>query len=232
MAPSEGEIPLPRILLADQEHLGIRIILPILTIAGLIGFYRLGTVLVEYLPLEPAIGTVCVALPGTLLATVALVVVADKLLKRLWPSGRKIVVGERELRFQRRGKDDVVMDWDRRINVTSWRFTVDRRSRVPRGWQCLACQLIQDEAVVSFYTFMSASAAEKLPYLDAFHRLLKRSQLIKSGRPADLLLAGEQGRLRGAESYRWDHGLELTPDDFVYLVGVIAERVESWPGRR
>src|SRR5262249_13914859 len=146
--PSVHVIPI------DVEHGGIRLLLPLITLAGLAAGYILTSTIVTALNIDIAIG--CVSFAGAIVGALALAAVSDQVLKRIWPSGRSLTLDSEGLQLEdkRRGATKSQrIAWSQRINVLAWQFKVSRGSaRVPKGWKMMALQLIQDDVEITLYT--------------------------------------------------------------------------------
>ena len=125
------------------------------------------------------------------------------------------------------------IDAEKQVNVLLWRFTIKRRSRVPKGWYMVACalqQVDQEETYLAVYTFMSPDAFDALK-TGHFTMLVsqKESEKSESTRHGqDLRLMGEQRRLHAAESARWMNGAEMTNDDFINFIRQLQEQFPQW----
>ncbi len=223
----------PRVFPVDVEHAGIRLALPILIV---------GSGVLFYVVLSPLIGSVVESLLGVdalngfasfgvaLLGALGVGVLADRLLKRYWSSGRRLVLDTQALvlRDQRRGRTPqtrIVLD--QRINVQSWRFTVRRSSpRAPSGWIMLACQLGQDDTQLILYTFMPPKRSATLPLLRVFSELAGRKDL--EGGKLSLRETTEQRRLLKAENERWQDGAELQPESFASVLEALSPYIPEW----
>ncbi len=214
-----------RVIPVDVEHGAIRVLLPVLAIGGFIAGFFLTTWLINTLNIDTASG--CVAfLVGLGLAAFA-TLTGNRLLARLFPGGRSLCLGPDTLEFRdrkRSGTASVTIDWNQRINVLAWRFTVPRTTvRAQKGWYMLGIQLLQDDAVLSLYTFMSPQEAALVPHYDTFKPLLPRTAV--QNNEISLRDLAEQRRLLQAEDERWQHGAEVQRADFAALIAAVAQRV-------
>jgi hypothetical protein len=151
-------------------------------------------------------------------------------LRKIWPSGRWVKVNDRGLVLGDRRGDETQVSWSERVDVLSWHFLISqRRSPVPKGWYCLACQLREDEQTIALYAFLKPSVAEALPQLSAFEALHPLPPPRQGQDPRDIV--DEQKELRAAEMNRWDDGGEMEPDDFVALVEALDARLAQWPAK-
>lgn len=196
----------------DAEHLGIRVFVPLMAIAVLLIVLFAGPSLLESLNLYSS--TVSLLLiPGAIAAAVATAYGSDRLLKRIWPSGRVLMLDERHLVLKDRRLPTTVIRLDARVNLLTWRFVVARRGRVPKGHLCLSIQVLQDDQEITVYTFCDPKKTNAVEELDAFTLLASRKMM--NDERLSLRVAGEQRRLLQAEDTRWHHGAELLPEDFL-----------------
>ena len=126
--------------------------------------------------------------------------------------------------------------WAEALTQLNWCFRVagypraGRERRVPSKWLCLGTELQQDGKRLNVFTFMppaQAAAFTDDPRL-GFHRLnptdvyghATRARLGPPGRPTipNTVLHSKDGRYWLAERRRWEHGVELTADDFATLM--------------
>ncbi len=226
--PAEGQT---RTLPLDTEHAGIRLALPLLTVAGFIVGFGLATVVSSALNLSSVTGCFSFVLAVGLALLTA--VVGDRVLKGRWPSGRTLDLSWEGLRLrdQRTNRQgETFLAWDKRFNLLAWRFAVQRGSaRVPKGWLMLGLQLSQDEAQLTLYTFMPSKDAGALNGFGVFMPLTTRSSIEKG----DLSLRemSEQRRLLKAEDERWRDGGEVRREDFPALWAEINGRLQGWQKR-
>ncbi|MEP7288568.1 MAG: hypothetical protein ABI947_22680 [Chloroflexota bacterium] len=217
-----------RVLPVDVDHGGIRLALPALTVLGFVVGYTIILLLLTALQVEGSSG--CLAFVGGLMIALLTLTAGDRVLKRLWPSGRRLVLesGGLQLEDKRRGRQQATqMQWNQRINALGWRFKVSRGSaRVPKGWLMLSLQLLQDDAELIVYTFMPEKEAATLPIYQEFTALVPRKQLESEQLP--LRERGEQRRLLKVEQQRWQDGAEIRREDFVILIETLLPHVPDW----
>lgn len=211
----------------DVEHAGIRLALPVITIVAFVG---LATLLGNFATqLSPESGLNCLAWIVAVFVAVGLAALADRVLKRIWPSGRELTLTDQAviLRDARRAGSQITeLQWAERINVLAWRFVVRRGSaRVQKGWVMLGCQLLQDDDQITIYTFMPAKEADAPPYAD-FVPLVTRDVLEKG--TLGLREANQQRRLLRAEAERWQDGAELRRADYAQLIDALIRRIPNW----
>ncbi|MHB8629208.1 MAG: hypothetical protein ACYDBJ_20510 [Aggregatilineales bacterium] len=256
----DSSAPSARTYPVDVEHTGIRIALPAIMIAGGIALYALvATQLLILVPdigtgvigrqlitalgyqmpdlvfypenapiLRDASGFIAffLGLVGALLIGA----IADRLLKRYWPSGRTLTIDGQTLQLKdtRHAPSEIVIALDRRINTAGWQFTVRRSSpRAQRGWHMVAYQFLQDDTQIIVYTFMSPKAFAVLPGADRFVEL-KTDPTPRTARQTAnvqaLRVSSEQRRLDAIEAKRLECGAELQPQDFVTVLSVVIPR--------
>ncbi len=212
----------------DSEHAGIRLALPVITIAGFVGAYLLTAWLLAAIKLEVATG--CIAFAVAVVAALLAAMLGDRFLKQMWPSGRALVLDSDGLRLrdQRKGRsDEIRLRWDQRINPQAWRFAISRGSaRVPKGWMMLGVQLLQDDAQLILYTFMPAKDAAALPAYSIFTPLVSRAT-IEDGK-LSIREMSEQRRLLKAEDERWKDGAEIRREDFAGLLNTLTGHIPEW----
>ena len=146
-------------------------------------------------------------------------------LKQRWPSGRSVSVTDGSIRLLRREELQESLDTAQEINVLTWRFRINRRARVPKGWNMVALALEQDDRHIPVYTFMPQDDLEAMRDQGRFVALQGRRQRKEGG---DLRLAGEQKRLHSAEQLRWLQGGEMSREDFVACLRHLQERFPTW----
>ncbi len=219
---TEGAAGEPRVMVVDQEHLGLRLMVPLLTVFACVGTYWIGLQLTAG---GSAALMVLVVLPLAIGAGLGAAWLAERVLKRLWPSRRSLKVDETGLTLSKQAQTESTLNWRQHINVLAWRFTVPpRRGRIPKGWYCMACRLVQDEQAMTFYAFFPPDEAKALAHYDRFATLVSRKAWEKAT-PAERLAMGDQARLHSAEMERWERGAELAREDFAALVRVMGARI-------
>lgn len=211
----------------DKEHFSIRFLVPILTLIFTVAFHLVAMRGLASLEGE-GISPLCLVLPLDVLAFVVGGFVIEQGLKLLLPSRRYVKLNDDELVFVDEKKQPARitrLDWYRTLNVSAWRFEVRRRTRIPKGWYCMAIYLLQDEEDVILYSFMPPEEAEALVGYDNFVRLRPRKETTSS---ADLSANAEQRRLLKLEDARWSGGAEMGRDHFQVLLEAIDAHVRGW----
>lgn len=235
---SETITSAPEILHADQDHNALRFVIPLLLLVGFcLSFFAAQAVLNALAPtVDSRIFLACVAaIPLGLLLTYG----AEKVLKRTWRSGRKVALQSDGLTVYLDEEGTITLDKNKSINLILWRFPLSeyprggRERRVPGSWFCLAASLKQDDEQVIFHCFAPPAEKEKWVEAYAFHAidpgdvydtsLLSRVTIPSRPEiPADVI-AGSDGRYWLAERERWQHGIELTHQDFHKLLAHVHE---------
>lgn len=214
-------------IVIDAEHFSVRFLVPVLTLGFTLVAHLVGLRILEMI-LDDSVNLLCIMLPLDLVIFFVAGYVIEAGLKRLIPSQRYarltdtalVVVDNRG--SQRR---EWHIEWTSTVNVQAWRFRVRRRSRIPKGWLCLAVQLLQDEQDVILYTFMAPEAAEKLRSYDQFTRLRPRKETESN---SDLSAVAAQRRLLKLEDRRWEDGGEIKAHDFQLLLHRLEQSVDDW----
>lgn len=234
----------PIVLHADQEHDRLRTAVILL----LIFFFVLGYWLIRMLlRLEfwGALRDYAVSLSCVLGLVLALAITGglELWLKRIWPSGRKLVLDDAGIRAYDQSTESQFIQWRERWTSLKWYFSLQgyrrggREKRLPKRWLCLACQLQQGETRLIAHSYMPPEKAEI--WLDnenlrpKFHQIqpgdvYESSWSTRLGAPArpqlsNEVLTGSDGRYWLVERHRWDEGFELTPNDFATFMDKVAE---------
>jgi hypothetical protein len=152
----------------------------------------------------------------------------EKILKGRWPSGRAVQIDNDRIQIVKGDKVQNDIDANQRVNVLLWRFQINRRSRVPKGWFMVACALEQDNLYLPVYTFMSLKDLENIKNSTGHFTLLQSQKEAQKQGNANMRVAGEQRRLHTAESARWMEGAEMTQADFMAFIRQLQEQYPQW----
>lgn len=218
-----------RALPVDIEHGGIRLAVPLLALGSFAALFVLLSALGSQL--IPDFSGGCLVFIGSVVGALLLALAADNVLKRVWPSGRDIVVDADGLtlndnRRKAAGTPPARIHWDQRVNILAWRFTVKRGSaRVAKNSIMLGLQVVQDETQIIAYTFAPNKEADETRYED-FEQLVLRDVLNKG--QMSIRESNQQRRLLRAEDERWRDGAELRYEDFAFLVETIKTHIPNW----
>ncbi len=240
------------ILNANPEHGGIRIAVVLTIVAGLIGGFLLVRVLLGWFAQDTIFlefATV-ISCTGAIPIALGIAWVVEEYLKKTWPSGLEIELGEDTLRFNgERTEDDErdvrTFELDQRVILTNWYFRLKgysragRERRVSDKWYCLANQIQQDGQRLITYSYMPPGKAEtwieNQDLVEQFHEISLAQLYKESGsrrwsgpnRPGEVpseMLAGPDGRYWIAERRRWEEGVELAEEDFAALMTYLGEK--------
>jgi hypothetical protein len=217
----------PRRITIDAEHFAIRFWVPVLAIAIVVVFHVVGTGLLSRL-IGSESNPGCVMIPVDIVFLIPVGYLIERHLKRIMPSRRSATLSDAALVITDERHDPpttIQIVWDKTVNVKAWRFTVQKRTRVPKGWYCMALQLLQDEGDAIFYTFMSPQEAEASIGYKQFARLRPRKETQSN---TDLSAVAEQRRLLKLEDERWEDGAEISRDDFKALLERLQRHVPDW----
>lgn len=209
----------------DREHGGLRLAVLLAFLGGWVGGGLLLSALIT------ASGLNLLAILGGFVIGYLCSLLAERVLKPRWRSGREIQVGDDAVRLLRRGVAEAEMRHDQPVELLAWRFEIRKRARIPKGWSMLALALESDSQFLVAYTFLSPQALQALPDRDHFRPLAPRSERKRGAASPDapsLRLAGEERRLRAAEEVRWAMGAEMTPEDFAAYRAQLAARYPEW----
>lgn len=204
----------------DTEHFAIRFLLPVLTLVAVVIVHLVALRVVD--TTFNIANPLCIVLPLDAAAVFAGSPLIERLLKVLLPSRRRATLTPDALVVtdaRRSPPQQTRIDWHETLNVRAWRFEVRRRgTRIPRGWFCMALQLLQDDDDIILYTFMPQPEAEALTGYDHFVRLRPRQETESN---TDLNAVAEQRRLLKLEDARWEDGAEVDRKDFRAIVDTI-----------
>lgn len=204
----------------DKEHSGLRLAIVASFIASwVILFFILSAVIADQgLDLLGVI----LAFGGAYLITAGL----ERYLKGRWTSGRVLEMDTDGIRIKRKSTLEGEILSEDPATVLLWRFTVNKRARVPKGHSVFACAVQFEGTFLPVYTFLSPKQVDVFAGADRFPKLASSKQL--AGEREDLRLAGEQRRLREAENHRWAHGGEMSSDDFLTFYERLKAQYSEW----
>lgn len=207
----------------DQEHGGLRF-------AVLMTF--LVTWIFTFVVVSILLSADGPALLGVLLgfaAAYGVTFVVERWLKRRWSSGRSVRVDNMGVQVLDHGNVKASVLSEDPVIVHRWRFTIAKRARIPKGWSMLACALEYEGQYLSVYTFMKPDVVDAYKDLGTFTKLEpKKRRTLNDDDREDLHLAGEQRRIREAESARWMSGVEMTSEDFTTYIDTLTARYPEW----
>lgn len=216
----------PIIITVDEEHAGIRLAIPLLTVGTFILLYAILNSL-QYPDTLPA---GCIVVVGSLIGAVAAAFIADKVLKRVWRSGRTLTLAPDALTLARRGTTEAKIVFPEPINALAWKFTVNRGSaRVPRGWSMLSTKLSQGDTEENpplvLYTFVSPVQLAQFPDATQFTALVPRAE-VESG-TLGLRETGLQRLLLASEDERYRIGAEIRPSDLQRVLAAVTPYLQQ-----
>lgn len=226
-------VDLPITILVDEDHLGVRLLIPLLGFAGIVLAILLTSVIQAMV--SELVSGLCITIALAIVLVAVLTQIGERIIKPRWPSDRYVVLSEEGLSLHHRNvrhqSSDKTFLWADEPFIHNWYWDVNtRKARVQRGWYCMSLRVSSDEAHVTLYTFMSPEDAAAIPRFHAWfvHLLPKaeREQLSGSS-PRD---AAVQSRYKTLESERWLDGAEVSSENFKLLINVIARHAR--PGSR
>jgi hypothetical protein len=209
---------LPKLTIpVDPEHGGVRVVVFFVFIGiWLMVFSVANTLIVSegFNLIALVIGFLIAALITNLL---------ERYLKTVWGSGRNIHIDSDGVRMEKRGTLQAQHLDEDPVSAMFWRFEVNKRTRIPKGWSMLGCALEHEGRYLTVYTFVSPEQ------LDAFERGMWFKKLIgKKELREGMHLAGEQRRLIEAERHRWMEGAEMTFDNFKSYLARLETQFPEW----
>lgn len=207
----------------DSEHGALRLSVVLLFIATWIVVYAIANALIS----SEGFNLIAIIIAFVVSALIARA--SEKTLQQRWPSGRIVELDENGVRVLSKGTVQNDIHASEPFSVLLWRFQTKRRSRVPKGWFVIACALEQDDNYLAVYTFASPELAEPLQQKYRFTTLASEKEATaKDTRQDSLRFAGEQRRLRLAETFRWNHGAEMSLQDFEQFLTRIDGQFSQW----
>jgi hypothetical protein len=240
----------PRELAISQAHLGTTLL------AGIVGLTA--TCLVATLAMGAVwqIATWAGWLACLILPVVILVLFlgalflnwGERLLHRLWPSGKHLTLSKDELTLSRRGKALTKIVWHEPFDMLRWRMMgADPLSDAASSSSlCLACQLRQHANTIGVFTRCSAQdwrlvpGWKQFPLLESIRRpsqaevmrgLIKPSRRQRDAAPSyrgvTSFPTADPEIVWPAEMDRQRNGWELGFDDFRALMGAIERSAET-----
>jgi hypothetical protein len=225
----------PTVLQADQEHPALRTAVFILLFLFLVlAFFGIRAGLTALSGSDTPDYAFILSCGGAFPLALALVWLAEKLMKRYWPSGRTITLTSNGLQMQTEADQEWQIHRSQEIVPLFWYFDLrgwqrgGRERRVPRNWLCLAIELKAGKKQVIAYTFATPSKTQS--WLEGvngpvrFHQISPkdvydnsiRARMSGPSRPEipAAVLTGADGNYWQAERRRWTEGFELLPGQF------------------
>ncbi len=228
----------PILLRADQEHRGVRTAVIIILFTLILLLY----VVIVSVWREVSFLLSCVL---SLLVASGLAYGIELLLKKVWPSGRALLLDEQIIQAQDKNEASVTIKWADKPLTLSWWFHLKgfrrggRERRMPKDWLCVAMQLRDANREIIAYAFLPPKkAARWIEDTKNFHQIIPaqvyNADISFYAKPPSRpeisaeVLAGEDGRYWLAERNRWEHGFELTPNDFALFINFVTSHSPSW----
>jgi hypothetical protein len=202
-------IDLPVSYAVDREQSSLRWVIP--------GLFLLSALVIGWLInlVVASSGFNVLAVLGGLIGAAAVAYVAERVLKPRWKSARMLAIDADGMRLLRHGQTEVAIGAGDAPQQLRWRFEINKRARIPKGWWMVAWGLETETRMLVVYTFMSPTQLQAFEQADDFTVLLGKKAREKAGVSTETLrAAGEERRLRAAEEVRWVAGAEMTLDDF------------------
>lgn len=213
-----------RLLPADRFHGGVRVATLALWLGSIVVAYVvLGLIATPFIGQLGGLGVILLLLVAIVVAQ-PIAWLGEKQLLAHWPSGRAVQLEPGALVWRDRGPQ-TRLDLGQKVNYWRWRFYVGKRrkGRVPGNYHCFAVRLVQDDTVVTLYSFLSPNSADALAARIPFYELRRPSDINKPS------LGGRDAIFLAAEHTRWEEGAELDPTDFEALAGHLAAYLPDFP---
>lgn len=231
--------PSATVLHADQEHGGLRATVIVVMLAGFVlGYFLISALLRLILGQAPDYGFI-ISCGSALLVGVAMAWVAEQIIKRVWPSGRRLVLDEAGILAGDVDGTEQFLSWSENLSSIHWFFRLSgyprggRERRVPKNWLCLATQLQQADERLVVYTYMAPAKAAAWtennqkggPHFQQIFpvEVYDTSFRARFGPPVRpelpaRILAGKHGKYWLAERRRWNEGYELPPREYALFL--------------
>ncbi len=210
----------------DSEHTGIRTAVFLLFVGSWIVGYAVANL---FIPTD-GFNLVAVGIGFALAFLVSNI--AEPQLKKHWPSNRAVYIDSNGVRIEKRGVIESQVLAEDPARLLYWRFEVQKRTRIPKGWSMLGSAVEIDGRYLCVYTFISPDQLKAFARAEAFIRLAPKKEARANESRQDLRLAGEQRRLREAETHRWMEGAEMSFDDFKSYLNTIENLFPEWTSIR
>jgi hypothetical protein len=152
----------------------------------------------------------------------------EKYLRKVWTSGRMLEVSREGVSLYRKDTAELAYRASDDVSLILWRFQITKRTRVPKGHWMYACALENGEKHITVYALLTPTQAEQFARNEQFKQLFgKKDKKAETAAPS-LRLAGEDRKLRDAESYRWLNGGEIHPHQFTQYLDQLHEYFPEW----
>lgn len=232
------------VLHADPEHFGLRVVVFLTLIGGVVGgYFLIGALLRLVTGGRPEYAFV-LSCGGALALALVIVWLLEAWLKRVWPSGRRLLLDAQGITAVHAESHQTRLAWQDGVRAVTWSFQIGnfghggRERRVPKRWFCLAVRLRTEDDSVTVYTFMPPAQARQIAAAEAFTEInlkevAETSPRLRLGPPPPLpqipqeALAGPHGRFWQGEKARRREGFELEPDDFLTFHAFVERHVHT-----
>lgn len=203
----------------DPEPFGFRLALVIMLVVSVIaGYFIVNTIFSSSgLNIISCLGGIIIG-AGTLQLT-------ERFLKQVWSSNRFIQVTDDKISILMGNQPKITLNPSQQINVHTWYFEITKRARAPKGWYVVAIALEQDEVYIPVYALMSQADYQTMRF--NFTKL-KAKPMMGTLEDHDLRLAGQQKRLRTAETARGLDGVEMVKTDFERFINQLEAQYPNW----
>jgi hypothetical protein len=208
----------------DPEHWKLRA-----TVFGIFFAVALAVMLVTSFALDSQ-GVSIIGILGGLVLGYLASAAAERTLKGRWQSPRKLRLTPDAIEVVKGQHIEQSIPVSASVAVLRWKFRVNKRARVPKGYWMLACSFASADRQITVYTFLPPKDAETFTRDSQFPRLYSKKEREKLGAtaPQNLRQAGDERRLREAEEHRWLAGGEMTPADFVEFLNQLDRQYAEW----
>ena len=226
----------PIILPADPEHSGLRFVVPlILVVSFALGYFLVSALLRQAFPEWGSV--VFLSCVGAIPISLVVAGLSERVLKRVWPSGREVIIQSDNVALRRPDKPQKTLELNERMDQLWWTFPLrdyprgGRERRMPRGHWCVAGQLQQNGERLICFCFVPVERVgawddryelRELDPEDVYDTSFqaRMGAPVRPDIPSDVI-TGDDGRHWLAERNRWREGVELSADDFETLLQAV-----------
>ena len=171
---------------------------------------------------------------GGLIVAMGGILILDPMIKRWLPSGVLLTLEKSQITLERPDEEELILTHPLAEPPLYWRIQMKgaghngRERQIRRGWFCYACQLQNEDDKIVVHTFIPPKGVADMDEAQSFapldlKELNDKSETRRLSRfrtygtlpniPTALIVS-DYGRYWLGERHRWEHGIELSAEDF------------------
>lgn len=170
---------------------------------------------------------------GLIVAAVGILIL-DPYIKQWLPSGVILTLDDNQISLEQPDEETLILTHPLAEPPLYWRIQMKgaghngRERQIRNGWFCYACQLQNEDDKIVVHTFIPPKEIVEMDEAQSFapldlKELNDKSETRRISRfrtygtlPAipTTLIVSDHGRYWLGERHRWEHGIELAPEDF------------------